>query len=725
MRRALAVMLAALLMVPPGAWARGNTERELGREFYLEARSQLPLSDDPALSDWLNGLGGRLVEALGPQEFDYHFFPVESGMLNAFAVPGGYVFVFTGLIARASTEDEVAGVLGHEIGHVNAHHVTRLQSAGAMWSVASLLGMLLAAVNPVLAAGAMAAAQTAQLKYSRDFEQEADYLGLATTTKAGYDPKALTAFFKQLLIEQRVNPTGVPAYMLSHPVTEDRVAHAESVVKSRGLETPKGRPLASPEFLEAKAVAMALDGPADAVIASYRRRAEEKPDDAERQFLSRAAQVLLERDRFFRDVETASPAESRSLASSGPEPVASSGWYSWFWGGDIQLIFWQRLPSGQVLGVELNRSRFVSDVVGALPSEEELPAGLGQDRVRLVDSRGETLHQWGAHEPADGARPAVELQLAPPLAPWRLQCFPAGTALDESLARQLTLQLILGLSAFGLVLAGLAAYFIRESARDLREARQRVSFANQVSHELKTPLTNIRMYAELLQGSLGDGVEPAERAEGEAGRDGAASARETKLHEYADVIAAESQRLSRLIGNILTFARMERDALRLRRRPHVADETISAAIERFRPALESQGIEARFTAGAPRRVSLDPDALEQILSNLLSNVEKYAPRSGTVEVSSSQDGPTMRVVVADRGPGIPAKHVEDVFVPFRRLSDRLAEGVSGTGLGLSIARDLARLHGGDVRLLPSASGARFEVVIDTGAPEDAAPGEGT
>jgi predicted Zn-dependent protease len=285
MRRVLAVVLAALLAAPPGAWARGNTERELGRRFYLEALSQLPLADDPALTEWLEGLGGRLAESLGPQEFDYRFFVVESPMLNAFAVPGGYVFVFTGLIARANTEDEVAGVLGHEIGHVNAHHVARLQSAGAVWSVASLLGMVLAAVNPVLAAGALAAAQTAQLKYSRDFEQEADYLGLATTTKAGYDPKALTSFFKQLLIEQRVNPTGVPPYMLSHPVTEERVANAESVIKSRGLETPKGRPLASPEFLEAKAVASALDGPADAIIASYRRRAEEKPTDAQRQFL--------------------------------------------------------------------------------------------------------------------------------------------------------------------------------------------------------------------------------------------------------------------------------------------------------------------------------------------------------------------------------------------------------------------------------------------------------
>ena len=291
----LAVLLAALLAVPPGALAKkqGNAERDLGRRFLLEARSQLPLTEDPALAEYVESLGRKLVDALGPQEFDYRFFAVESPILNAFAVPGGYVFLFTGLIARANTEDEIAGVLGHEIGHVHAHHIVRLQQAGSIWTVASLLGMLLAAINPVLAAGAIAAAQTAQLKYSRDFEQEADYLGLRTATDAGYDPLALTSFFKQLLVEQRVNPAGVPAYMLSHPVTEDRVANADSIIRSRGLKTPPGRPKASPQFLEAKAVAAALDGPPDVVIAEYRRRAEEQPSNAERQFLlGRVYQVV-------------------------------------------------------------------------------------------------------------------------------------------------------------------------------------------------------------------------------------------------------------------------------------------------------------------------------------------------------------------------------------------------------------------------------------------------
>ncbi len=306
----VAITLAALLAVPPGAWGKPGDggERDLGRRFMLEARSQLPLADDPALNEYIGKLGKRLVEALGPgQEFDYHFYVVESPTLNAFSVPGGYIFMFTGLIAHSNNEDELAGVLGHEIGHANAHHVVRMQTAGAAWNVAALVGMLLAAINPVLAAGAIAAAQTAQLKYSRDYEQEADYLGLQTMTQAGYDPHALTSFFKELLVEQRVNPTGVPPYMLSHPITEERVAHADAIIKSRSLQTPSGRPATTAGFLEAKAVATALDGPPELVTALYRKQAEEKPDDAQRQFLlgrvyqlvgkSGDARVALERAR--------------------------------------------------------------------------------------------------------------------------------------------------------------------------------------------------------------------------------------------------------------------------------------------------------------------------------------------------------------------------------------------------------------------------------------------
>jgi len=289
----IALALAATLAVRGGALGAAGGETELGRHFLLEARSQLPLIEDPAVREYVEHVGRRLVTVLGPQQFEYRFYVVQSPELNAFAVPGGYVFVFAGLLARARNDDELAGVLGHEMGHVSAHHFVRQQSEGQVWNYAALLGILLSAVHPVLAAGAVAAAQTAQLKYSREFEQEADYLGLHYTSQAGYDPHALGSFFKTLLAEQRVNPAGVPPYMLTHPLTEERVAHVETTIDAEHLRTPKGRPAASAELAEVQAVARAVAEPGEVVVGRYRREADDHPDDAERQFvLGRVYQTL-------------------------------------------------------------------------------------------------------------------------------------------------------------------------------------------------------------------------------------------------------------------------------------------------------------------------------------------------------------------------------------------------------------------------------------------------
>src|SRR5207245_4352014 len=136
-----------------------------------------------------------------------------------------YVFIFAGLLARVANDDELAGVLGHEMGHVRGHHIIRQQEKGQVWSAAALLGLLLSAVNPVAGAAGIAAAETAQLKYSREFEQEADFLGLRTMSTAGYDPRAMGTFFKSLLTEQRVNPAGVPASIITHTVPAGSFPH--------------------------------------------------------------------------------------------------------------------------------------------------------------------------------------------------------------------------------------------------------------------------------------------------------------------------------------------------------------------------------------------------------------------------------------------------------------------------------------------------------------------
>jgi signal transduction histidine kinase len=260
--------------------------------------------------------------------------------------------------------------------------------------------------------------------------------------------------------------------------------------------------------------------------------------------------------------------------------------------------------------------------------------------------------------------------------------------------------LAIGIAASALVLIALAIYFYRESARQIQLAGKRVTFVNQVSHELKTPLTNIRMYAELLQDT------PAEDR--------------AKTHKYLNIIVDESQRLTRLIANILSFSKSQRDKLRLRLAPVIVDDVIGSVIDNFKASFGQRNIAVEFDAAAPDLVMADPDAIAQILGNLLSNVEKYAASGGSVKITSQHIDLATRMTVADKGPGIPSNMSDKIFQPFSRISNKLTDGVSGTGIGLTISRQLARLHGGDVILQKTQTGATFEVLIKT---ETARPGE--
>jgi signal transduction histidine kinase len=309
----------------------------------------------------------------------------------------------------------------------------------------------------------------------------------------------------------------------------------------------------------------------------------------------------------------------------------------------------------------------------------------GDERIALFDPSGRLVYQWGAFTPAPGSKPLVALWLRPPFGAWRLAYLGPAPARGHA-----TLGIAGGLAALALVVVGAGLWIYRESTRELRLAAERVSFVNQVSHELKTPLTNVRLYAELLEEHVADPV----------GR------------QRLAVVVAESQRLGRLITNILTFSRAEKGALTVQPAPGCVDDVVRGLLDQFAPGFESSGVTARFRAGAPHRVRVDVDALTQILGNLLGNVEKYAPR-GPVVVRTDAAPPVTRITVEDEGPGIPAADRERVFEPFVRLGTASHEGVPGTGIGLGIARDLARRHGGELRVLPSERGAHFEVILIT------------
>ncbi len=418
---------------------------------------------------------------------------------------------------------------------------------------------------------------------------------------------------------------------------------------------------------------------------------------SEREFLLHARQIFDDKEL----IRNGSADENDAMPPT-------HGWHVRYWGPGLNLIFYHRLESGKVVGVLVPRSRWIADLIAELP-ETAPPVGsrrkfVSEARIRLVNSNGETVYQWGPFEPDDSAEAFAELPLGNPLSSWRLEYF-ADARRFAAVGRSAYWSLFSALAAIGLGLIVVAAYFYREYAREMREAVQRVNFVNQVSHELKTPLTNIRMYAELLEADL-------ELIDGEE---------TTTPRGHLQVIVTESQRLSRLIGNVLTFARQRRNQLSLRKTTARVDEVIATVVERFRPTLTQKGIEVVFDAAASAPVSLDTDALEQILGNLISNVEKYAAAGGHMEIASRQEDSQTTVVVADRGPGIPAGARGKVFRPFYRVSDRI-EGTPGTGIGLSIARKLARLHGGDVVLLPCENGARFQVQLDT--PSASAESEG-
>lgn len=379
---------------------------------------------------------------------------------------------------------------------------------------------------------------------------------------------------------------------------------------------------------------------------------------------------------------------------------ATSGWFVWYWDRGLNLIAWQRRPSGHIVGGALERARWMSELVARLP-ETIIPIESSQDqggrvptRVRLVNSSTETVYQWGTFEPDDDTEPLCEVALPHPIGAWRLQCFVPPTELTSGTGRSVYLGLFSSLLAVAVIIAAIAFVFLRDYSRDMQDAKQQVSFVNQVSHELKTPLTNIRMYAELLESDL-EHV-PDEQS--------------SRPRQRLQIILSEGQRLTRLIGNVLTFARQQRNTLQLHLADVSPDQAIKRIVDRFRPSLDDQKVEICLQMKSANVQRLDCDFLEQILGNLINNVEKYAAGGNRLEVRSHQSDNLLVLDVIDDGPGIPESMQEHVFQPFSRLANDL-NYAAGTGIGLSIARQLARLHGGDLILKSTKNGCWFQATL--------------
>ena len=250
-------------------------EKEMGRKFDAAVRAQLPIIDDPEVSRYVAKLLARLVKTLPPQPFQFKSSVILNNAMNAFAVPGGYVYVLTGLMMNFESEAEVAGVLAHELAHVTQRHVaSRLERAQFM-----TIGSLLVAVAGValggpgggaLAVGAMGAGQSAMLNYSRMDEAESDQIGLQYMTAAGFQPMGMVRAFKALRQKSRMQGAGnVPTYLSTHPAIGDRIADLTARIQKLPAKY-RNAPEDNRNFLRVRTLLWARYGDAQAALYMFR-----------------------------------------------------------------------------------------------------------------------------------------------------------------------------------------------------------------------------------------------------------------------------------------------------------------------------------------------------------------------------------------------------------------------------------------------------------------------
>lgn len=293
---ALALLVTSLLSFPAHALelpdlgevsrvalSEANEER-LGREIMRQIRAGVDYLDDAVLTEYLNGLGERLALASPEPGRHFELFPVRDASINAFALPGGFIGVHTGLIAATRNESELAGVLAHEMAHVTQKHIARIVDAQKTSGIASLaaiaVAILAARSSPDAAQAALVTAQAVgiqnQLNFTREHEREADREGLQILSGAGFAPQGMGTFFEGLQAQGRLYDNNAPSYLRTHPLTYERIAD----IQNRLASLPYRQVGDSVEFTLVRARVQAAAGEARDALREFEVKVREQPSAA-------------------------------------------------------------------------------------------------------------------------------------------------------------------------------------------------------------------------------------------------------------------------------------------------------------------------------------------------------------------------------------------------------------------------------------------------------------
>jgi len=359
----------------------------------------------------------------------------------------------------------------------------------------------------------------------------------------------------------------------------------------------------------------------------------------------------------------------------------------------LKVLLWYRSVREPELiyGVQLN----LTNIVAGLQPLMRAPESVRPDaKVALLNDSDKAI----AGEPGR-QRPFVISEIGSVLPHWKVAVYLNSPEVLTRNARTVKLVLTLSVIAMIVAIALGSTLIVLDLKQQLMLARQKTDFVSNVSHELKTPLTSIRMFSELLsEGKVAD---------------------EAQRKHFLQIISGETARLTRLINNVLDFARIERGEKKYNFERCDLKEVVRDTVESYRPQLEAKGFVLHVNLPVEKvEVNADCDALAQVLVNLLSNAEKYSGNGKEIAVELLRKGdletrrrgdessphvpvpsrlPVAELRVLDRGPGVPRGMEEKIFEQFYRANDSLSSGIQGSGLGLTLARQIARAHGGDVR----------------------------
>lgn len=394
--------------------------------------------------------------------------------------------------------------------------------------------------------------------------------------------------------------------------------------------------------------------------------------------------------RELRDLAKSLSAEVASV----PVPTGATGWLPWFWGDGLHLLVWADQPDGRRCGLEIEMAALLSRLVTALPEPYE-----SSETLALLDDHGRAVHQRGTADLSTRPVTAMAIPIGAALPHWQIALYQSVDAQPATqgvfvLGGLLTLVLVVAILLGGSLL-------LWQARRSLRDARRKSGFVANVSHELKTPLTTIRMYSEMLE----------EQAEIEPERQ----------RRYLGIIGSEARRLTRLVNNLLDFSRLEQGHKQYHLQPLDLSQLVERTLAGQAVLLEAHEIQLQLTLPqTPVRCYTDSDAIEQALLNLVDNAVKYAAEGKALAVNMTRSERNIEIHIDDRGPGIPASHASQIFEMFHRVDNSLTSRKQGAGLGLSIARQLLRDLGGDLTYSPvDGGGSRFTLRL----PGDGETGE--